>query len=448
MASIGCLVAWLPTDLVTTRSGLDEKALAGEIPSIMAYTGQLLLVGFLFLSLPIAAQLYYRLDIMDRYVVKAFLSPFFFCMLAFTSIWLIFDFTDNGPAFTGLPLSRLAQFYLVQFPYVILFVLPIVILLSLLFALSKMSKSNELISMIGAGRSVNRILTPLFFIGIYCSVIGLALKYEWAPKSEGLKEAILRNALTEQSAKERGVKPPAKGLWSKIGWMHVNEYASRSWFVGLVPVDLSKPMGNVMIWKKDDDGQPEIVWQAKWASWESKTKEWTLTDGRIYRFGKDRIPLIEPFESWNLSGWNETPWKVLSSSQNPEYLGMPGLAMYLSANQEMAAKDLASFRTNFWNIFADPLTCFAMVLVAAPLGIVYSRKGVLGGVAGAVVIFALMYITKGTAMALGQGNHMPAAIAAWASNIFVASTGLVLLWFRCRNREVPKIRSLFSISKT
>jgi len=81
---------------------------------------------------------------MDLYVVKEFLSPFSFCMMAFTSIWLIFDFTDNGPAFSGLPFSRLAEFYVVQFPYVILFVLPIVILLSLLFALSTQSSQASL----------------------------------------------------------------------------------------------------------------------------------------------------------------------------------------------------------------------------------------------------------------------------------------------------------------
>ncbi len=444
IAAVGCFVAWVPTDVVSTQSALAGKALAGEEPSIPAYLGKILLIGFLIFSPPIAAQLYFRLGILDQYVVKSFLSPFVFCIAAFTSIWLIFDFTDNGPAFSGLPPSWLIRFYVVQFPYVILFVLPIVILLSLLFALSRMSKSNELISMIGAGRSVLRILAPLLFIGAYSSLIGLALKYEWAPRSVGLKDAILNRALTEQHAMKTGSPRPERGLWAKNNWMHVNEFASRSWYVGLVPWDLSQPMANVVIWRKDRDGQPEMMWQAKSAKWngDSDPPGWTLLDGRIYRFEEDRIPRITPFETLTLEGWNETPWKVLSSSQNPEFLGMPGLAMYLRANREMPSKDLAAFRTNLWNIFAEPVTCLAMVLVAAPLGIVYSRKGVLGGVTAAIVIFAVMYVLRGTTMALGQGNHIPPFFAAWASNLLVGGIGIVLLWFRSQNRELPKLKEL------
>ncbi|MDF1816579.1 MAG: LptF/LptG family permease, partial [Verrucomicrobiales bacterium] len=353
IACIGGLLAWLPTDIIDTQSALAGKALAGENPSIPAYIGKIVMIGFLIISPPIIVQIFFRLDLMDQYVVKAFLSPFTFCMGAFTSIWLIFDFTDNGPAFSGLPFSRLAEFYIVQFPYVVLFVLPIVILLSLLFSLSTLSKTNEFISMIGAGRSVLRILTPLLFIGVYTSLISLALKYDWAPRSEGLKEAILQKALTDRARLHTDTQPTAPGKWIRYGWMHVNDYASRTWFVGNVPLKLSDPMANVIIWKRDENGQPLMMWQAREASWDwqSKTNDWTLKNGKVWKYHDDRVPRPEPFETLTLSGWNETPWKVLSSSQNPSYLGMPGLVMYLNANKEVPAKDLASFRTNLWNIF-------------------------------------------------------------------------------------------------
>lgn len=452
VTAFGCLLSWLPTDVVATVGAMEGKAPVGEVPSIAAYIGKMLLISILILSPPIALQFFFRLDIMDQYVVKGFLTPFIFCLLAFTSIWLIFDFTDNGPAFSGLPPTRLVEFYLVQIPFLILFVLPIVILLSLLYALSKMSKSNELISMIGSGRSVIRILSPLLIIGAYCSLIALALKYEWGPTSAGRKEAILQKALRDQTAKRTGQEAPPQGLWAKQGWMHINDYGARTWYVGLVPSDLSKPVRNVVIWKMDEKGQPVTVWQAREASWNWRTEDWLLTDGKILRYHDDRVPRIEVFDQRVISGWNETPWKVLSSSQNPEFLGMPGLMMYLSANREMADQDLASFRTNRWNIFAEPALCFAMVLVAAPLGIVYSRKGVLGGVTAAVAIFAVMYVMKGTTMALGQGNRIPPFFGAWTGNLIVAGIGVVLLWFRSANREIPKmktvIQSILNTKKT
>jgi lipopolysaccharide export system permease protein len=287
-----------------------------------------------------------------------------------------------------------------------------------------------------------RILAPLLFIGGYSTLVGLALKYDWAPRSSGLKEVIMHKALTDAHALKSGQAPPAPGQWVKQSWMHINTYASRTWFVGLVPLELDKPMGNVVIWKRDPDGQPEMMWQAAEASWNWQSQEWILKNGKVYRYGPDKIPRLEPFESLILKGWNETPWKVLSSSQNPEFLGLPGLTMFLQANREMSPKDLAAFRTNWWNILAEPAICFAMVLVAAPLGIVYSRKGVLGGVTAAVIIFALMYIMKGTTMALGQGNRIPPFLGAWICNFFVMGIGVVLLWFRSQNRDIPTFRQV------
>ena len=83
-----------------------------------------------------------------------------------------------------------------------------------------------------------------------------------------------------------------------------------------------------------------------------------------------------------------------------------------------------------------------LLLVAAPLGIVYSRRGAMGGVTGAIVIFALMYVMRGTFLAMGHSDRMSPFVAAWLTNILVGITGLVLLWLKARNREVPKVKTL------
>ena len=134
------LLAWLPIDVLATKHAIAGKALAGENPSIPAYLGKLFFVSVAIISIPASAMIYFRLSLMDRYVVHSFLSPFSFCLFSFISVWVIADLTDNAPAFSGLPASRMLTFYVVQVPYVVLFVMPIVVLLSALFSLSKMSK--------------------------------------------------------------------------------------------------------------------------------------------------------------------------------------------------------------------------------------------------------------------------------------------------------------------
>ncbi|MEM6916983.1 MAG: hypothetical protein AAF491_10505, partial [Verrucomicrobiota bacterium] len=71
------------------------------------------------------------------------------------------------------------------------------------------------------------------------------------------------------------------------------------------------------------------------------------------------------------------------------------------------------------------------------------RRASMAGVTGAIIIFALMYLMRGTFLALGQRGTFNPIIAAWGTNLMVASVGCFLLWFRARNRELPKLRNLF-----
>jgi lipopolysaccharide export LptBFGC system permease protein LptF len=445
IAAFAGLIAWLPTDIVATKQAIYGKALAGETPSIGAYLGGLFLITMLVLSIPASAMVYYRLSLMDRYTIHSFLSPFAFCMFSMIAIWVIADITDNGDLFAGAAITKVLWFYVVQIPYVILFVMPIVVLLAGLFSLSNMSKSNELISMIGAGRSVVRILMPLFVIGAYASLISLAFKYEWAPSAVGYKEAIIETAKKEAWMKKHGERV-REDVWARRGWMHVNEVDNRTWFVGKIPLRLSDDMADVVVWQLDRNGDPRKIWKAARARWDSEAEPpvWRLFGTTLYSYDEKHIPRITSRAKLVIDTWSETPWKVLSSSQNPEYLGLSGLTMYLEANADMDPVSLAPFRTNWWYIFAEPLTCLTMILVAAPLGIVYSRRGVMGGVTGAIVIFALMYVMRGTVLALGHRNSMDPFWAAWSTNIVIGGIGLVLLWFRGQNREIPKLRSVIA----
>jgi len=443
IAAFAGLLAWLPTDVLATKHAIAGKALAGESPSIPAYLGKLFFVSLVILSIPASAMVYFRLNLMDRYVIHSFLSPFSFCLFSFISIWGIADLTDNAPAFSGLPASRMLTFYVVQVPYVVLFVMPIVVLLSALSSLSKMSKTNEFISMVGSGRSVLRILAPIFCIGAYSSLVSLAFKYEWAPSSVGYKEALMASAGKERYALKSGTDI-IKDVWARRGWMHVNEVDRRTWFVGRVPYVLSEEMADVVVWQLREDDQPETVWKARRAKWvwDAMPPKWVLMDAQVWDYDKDQVPSWKSYPELELTEWSETPWKVLSSSQNPDYLGLPGLSMYLSAHSDAGDEALAKFRTNWWYIFSEPLSCFALVMVAAPLGIVYSRKGVMGGVAAAIIVFAVMYVMRGSFIALGHRGVMPPFFAAWGTNFFMAGLGAFLLWYRARNRDVPKFKEL------
>ncbi len=80
-----------------------------------------------------------------------------------------------------------------------------------------------------------------------------------------------------------------------------------------------------------------------------------------------------------------------------------------------------------------------MVLIAAPLGIGFSRGGILSSVAAAIaLVFAMNFLTH-LFLALGEGDRIAPWAAAWTPNILFASVGLVLLVLRSTNRDLRSL---------
>ena len=91
--------------------------------------------------------------LLDRYVIRSFLQVYLYCVAGFLSIWLIWDISSNISDLIDhdLGLIRTAEFYLTQLPQVLVILLPVSLLLALLFSLGRMSRTNEVVSMLTAG---------------------------------------------------------------------------------------------------------------------------------------------------------------------------------------------------------------------------------------------------------------------------------------------------------
>ncbi len=356
------------------------------------------------------------------------------CFFGFIAIWLIFDLSDNGQDFieAHASLKQVTKFYLTQLPQTVIISLPVGLLLALLFSLSRMSRSNELISMLTAGRSVVRILMPLFIVGILASVALLALNYELAPHAEAVKKVALEQITKgEKKAGERGTVE---------GYLFRDRMNSRTWFVKKMRANSPELIG-VHITQQDEHGNITKKWYSARATFDSKNKNWILTRGMAVEFDADgNITTTDDFTTdyRNVSGWSETPWRIASSHLEPQNLSVSELEQYLHFNDDFPEVSLAPYRTYRDYRWALPWSCLVVVFLAAPLGIVFSRRGVLAGVASSIFIFFAMIFITNLCLALGKGARISALSAAWFPNVFFGLIGLVLLYYRHTNRDFPK----------
>jgi lipopolysaccharide export LptBFGC system permease protein LptF len=107
----------------------------------------------------------------------------------------------------------------------------------------------------------------------------------------------------------------------------------------------------------------------------------------------------------------------------------------LHFNSDFPQTLLAPFRTHLQYRLALPWTCLVVVFIAAPLGIGYSRRGVLASVATAIVLVFSMNFLSHLFLALGEGDRVRPWLAAWTPGIIFLVIGCYLLWLRSSNRD-------------
>jgi lipopolysaccharide export system permease protein len=371
------------------------------------------------------------MTILDRYVLRKFAAPFAYCFFGFNGVWLVFDLSEHLPDFVkgrATP-AQLAEYYASQLPEIVVVSIPLAMLLALLYSLAAMSRSNEIISMLGAGRSVLRIIAPLLGAGVFLSLVVAFFNYESAPRASGVKKEYI-------SAIVNGVKR------QKMLSAHLfrNREDFRTWFVGSMPAG-GGAIENVQIIQQDAAGEILEQWLARRAEFDPYQSRWILRDARHSAPDPGGGPAaIGLKDSIVIDGWSETPWRVASSMVKPDFLSVPELQDYLEFNSDFPDKRLAPYRTHLHYRWAVPAACFFVVFVAAPCGIVYSRRGVLGGVALAIALFFLLVFASHLFIAFGKAGRVSPFTAAWGPLGFFFVAGVYLLWLRSTNRELPRFR--------
>jgi len=367
--------------------------------------------------------------LLDRYVLRHFLQAYFYCIAAFISIWFIFDVSDNISTFLDERVSRslIAKYYLTQVPQILVILLPVALLLALLFCLGRMSRSNEIVSMLTAGVSVPRAVAPLLLVGLLTTGVSTALNYSLAPHADYAHKKLLEDPKSRRQQ---------VGLMAQI---FRNRTDNRTWFI-----QQFKPEENffttVHIVQQDENDNIVMNYIATSAVYHPETGAWELQQVKTVNYDEaGNITKTDVMESLVINDWSETPFRLSSANVRAEYLSVPELRDYLNFNSDFPPTLLAPFATHLQYRLALPWTCLVIAFIATPLGIGYSRRGILSSVAAAIILVFSMNFVAHLFLALGEGARIPDWAAAWTPNILFGALGLVLLYYRATNREPPRL---------
>ncbi len=115
------------------------------------------------------------IGIFDRYVIKKYLSTFFFTMVLITMIAVAINFFENVDKFLDDEVKLkdvFLTYYLNFIPWINGLLWPLFALLAVIFFTSRMARDSEIVATLSAGISYNRMLRPFVVAG---SVIAILL---------------------------------------------------------------------------------------------------------------------------------------------------------------------------------------------------------------------------------------------------------------------------------
>jgi LPS export ABC transporter permease LptG len=409
----------------------DVAARLKEFPDADATAHKLRPIVMAILCLiPAVAGLFYSFgSILARYVSREFLSLLAIGFVALATLWLLMDFQDNLDELKDSKdiAGTAIKLYAARLPEIIVTLLPYSLLLSLLFCLGRLSASREIVAMTQTGRGIARLTTPFFITGFLCAVLCAGLNYQWAPRATAAEKTILDTA--------RGLEAVAAEVVK-----FRNPRARRLWMVGSFPPDYQKgaPLQQVRVIRENEDSTLKSILVAKSASWNPLTGEWAFHDASLRKMRPDEPPeFVQDLPNpYIIRTWRETPAEIIQPGLPASQLGIPGLISWLNSHPSGSHERRETYLTQWHHRWSQPFNCLVVVMLATPLGVVFSRRGTTGGVAVTVFLCVGMLFFTSICLSLGDAGFLPPMLAAWLPNLSFGALALYLFQRRLAGRPI------------
>src|SRR5262245_55709498 len=132
------------------------------------------------------------MKLLDKYILKNFLSTFFFVVLILLAVITVIDLTDKMDKFAKAEVNpgQIAMYYLDYIPWIGSLIAPITIFIATVYVCARMAGHTEVIAILSAGVSFRRMLVPFFMGAFVVALISFVLNGWVIPNSNKTRLAF------------------------------------------------------------------------------------------------------------------------------------------------------------------------------------------------------------------------------------------------------------------
>ena len=374
--------------------------------------------------------------IINRYIFKEFVSPFTVNVLFFTFIFLMAELIQitNWIVNYDISLSVILRMILYQTPYFLVYVIPLSIMITVLLTFLRLSSENEILAIKSGGISLYALLAPVFafcLIGSGLTIFMTLYGQSWGRTALRALTNEVVSASVDIGLKERTFNDHFDGVM-----IYVNEIDLRN-----------KDLVDVFI---EDKRQPDKVNTVIAPTGKifndprSAAAHLILFNGSILQTNlKKKAAHSIQFDTYDIRLETQRHSdREKQKPKRPKEMTIGELSRYV---RDARTKDLRYFKAllEFHRRFSIPFGCFALGLLAVPLGVqARSAKRSFGLVLG-LVFFLIYYLLMSLGKVYGENGAYPPLIGMWLPNFIIAGIGVFFL-IRTANERTIKIDFVYA----
>jgi lipopolysaccharide export system permease protein len=353
-------------------------------------------------------------SIIDKYIIRKFLSTFFFAILLIVVIAVIFDLTEkmDDVIEKEIPIKALVVDYYFNFiPYFANLFSPLFVFISVVFFTSKMANQTEIVAILSSGMSFGRFLRPYMlsaaFIGLFSFLLNSFIIPHANAKRHNFENTYMRSG------------------WFKNGY-NVHRQVAPGHFVYVESFNAESNTAYRFTYEVIKDGTLEYKLRSEYLRWDTVANIWQLENYIERYFDMDNERLIKGANKDTTFPFSKEEFGRFDN--NIETMDLMHLNEYIESERMKGSDQLELYLLEKYKRWANPFATIILTLIAAALASRKVRGGVglhIGiGLGIAFTYILLMQISSVFAVAGGLNPF----IAAWMPNLVYFSLSIWLIY--------------------
>lgn len=352
---------------------------------------------------------------LDRYLIRKYWSTFLFALLIFTLISMAIDFSDKVKSFIEKPCTVreiLVDYYIGFVLNMGGLLLPLYVLIAVIFFTSRLAFNSEILSILNAGVSFQRLMRPYLLAGGAVALVHLGLNHFLIPI--GNKSRLKFERAYVWTQQEKGKKSNVHFLVGPGMKVYIQGF------------DKDQNKANGLRLEKFEGSRLVSILDAQSAAWRGEPNRWILRDYSIRSFDGLR-ETYQRFQTPLDTAINLVPQDFIWYHNQNEEMTTSELRAAIARDRSRGLLTSRQYEIELHRRTADAFTIIILTLI----GLAVAGRKVRGGMglhlAIGIGLGAMYILLSKFAVSFAASGSVPPVLGMWIPNIVFTAVALFLM---------------------